>query len=96
MGVKFGRDYSVIIDELSAALASIEGIHDFFEMDTDDWGALSSEERLECIRTLSDDVIYVLGQQPSASVGTGYVEYSEKEHSLKVTDGPKVTVITLV
>ncbi|HHY81939.1 MAG TPA: hypothetical protein GX505_04580 [Clostridiales bacterium] len=96
MGVKYRRDYSAIIGELSSALEHIEGVHDFFEMNTDDWKALSSEERMDCIRTLSDDVIYVLGRQTTASVGSGFVEYDEKQHMIKVIDGPKITIISLI
>ena len=59
MGVKFARKYSDIIRDLSNALETIQGLNDFFHMDIKDWEGLTQEERHDCIRTLSDDVICI-------------------------------------
>ena len=96
MGVKYGREYSDIIKELVKALESIEDINDLFGMSTKDWQALAAEEKQECIHTLSDDLIYALGMEPTAAVGSGYVEYDDRHHVLKVFDGSKITIVNLV
>jgi hypothetical protein len=96
MGVKYGREYSDIINELVGALKSLEGINDFFGMSSNEWQALAAEEKQECIRTLSDDLFYALGTEPTASVGSGYVEHDERHHVLKVFDGSKITIVSLI
>jgi hypothetical protein len=96
MGVKYGREYSDIIKELVKALENIEGLNDFFSMNSEEWQALAAEEKQDCIHTLADDVIYALGQDPSATVGSGYVEYDDRHHILKVFDGSKITIVSLI
>lgn len=96
MGVKYNREYSHIVEDLSKALEPIGGLHEFLGMEEAHWNDLSPEDRLECIRTLSDDIFYSLGNEPSADIGTGHIEYDEKRHLLKVTDGPKITLVNLV
>jgi hypothetical protein len=96
MGVKYGREYSDIIREMVIALENIDGLNDFFSMNAEEWHALDAEGRRECIRTLSDDVIYALGREPSVTVGSGYAEYDARRHVLKVFDGSKITIVSLV
>ncbi len=96
MGVKFARKYSDIIRDLSNALETIQGLNDFFHMDIKDWEGLTQEERHDCIRTLSDDVIYALGQHPFIEVGLGSVEYDETRHLLMIRDGSKTTRVNLL
>lgn len=96
MGVKYGREYDHIIQEMVDALENIEGLNDFFGMSMDDWNALGTESKRECIHTVSDDVIYALGRDSTVTVGTGYVEYDDKRHILKVFDGSKVSIINLI
>ena len=78
MGVKYNREYSQIIEDLSKALESIGGLYEFLSMEEAHWNDLSRGDRLECIRTLADDIIYSLGQNTSVSIGSGCVEYDEK------------------
>ncbi|WP_248927647.1 hypothetical protein [Paenibacillus hamazuiensis] len=96
MGVKFGREYSEIVDELSAAIVQIGGVYTFFEMEADDWQAMGKDEQRECIRTMADDLFYGLGADPVMDIGTGSVSYDKNKHILKVNDGEgTVTVIRL-
>ena len=96
MGVKYGREYSDIITELVKALGDVEGVNDFFSMDSSEWSDLEEQEKQGCIQTLADDVIYALGEEMAVTVGTGYVEYDDKHHVLKVFDGTKITIINLL
>lgn len=61
MGVKFNREYQDIIDEMIPAIASIEDCHMFFDMTLEEWSALEDQEKVECMRTLADDLFYGLG-----------------------------------
>ena len=96
MGVKYGREYDHIIQEMVGALEKIEGLNEFFDMSIDDWDALDSRSKRECIHTVSDDVNYALGHQSTVSVGKGYVEYDNRRHLFKVFDGSKVSIINLI
>ena len=96
MGIKYNREYSHIVEDLSKALEPMAGLHEFLSMEEAQWNEMTHEDRLECIRTLSDDIIYSLGNEPSADIGTGCIEYDKKRHVLKVIDGPKITLVNLV
>ena len=96
MGVRYNREYSHIVEDLLKALESIEGLHEFLSMEQAQWNDLTHEDRLECIRTLSDDIVYSLGNEPSVDIGNGHIEYDKKRHVLKVIDGPKITLVNLV
>jgi hypothetical protein len=93
MGVKFGRVYSDIIHDFSAALEQIDDLYLCFEMSEDDWLGLEPEERSECIRTLADDLFYGLGTEGSLSVGSGTVSHDAGRHVLKVHALPDMTAI---
>ena len=96
MGVRYNREYSHIVEDLSKALEPIEGLHEFLSMEETQWIDLTHEDRLECIRTLSDDIVYSLGNEPSVDIGNGHIEYDKKRHVLKVIDGSKTTLVNLV
>lgn len=96
MGVRYARDYSLIIEELAAALSTIEGASEFFGMDADDWSLIPAGDRQELFRTAADDIFYALGTEPSVSIGTGHVEYDGDRHIIKVVDVVKVSKINLV
>lgn len=63
MGIEFRREYDLIIRELMDAVQKIEGFYEFFEMDQESWKALGKEEKIDCIRVMSNDVFYGLGGQ---------------------------------
>ena len=96
MGVKYGREYSDIIREMTVALENIDGLNDFFRMDAEEWQTLDAQSRKECVRTLSDDVIYALGTESTVAVGSGYAEYDDRRHVLKIFDGSKITIVSLI
>ncbi|HBG75406.1 hypothetical protein QBE55_05020 [Eubacteriales bacterium mix99] len=96
MGVRFGREYSDIVQEVAVALENIDGLNDFLNMDAEQWHSLDAKDRWEYIRTISDDVFYALGQDPTLTIGSGYAEYDAKRHVLKVYDGSKVTIVSLI
>lgn len=96
MGVKFGRDYSVIIAELTEAIRQIRDVYACFEMAEDDWRALAAAEQSECIRTLADDIFYGLGAGPDMQVGCGTISHDKERHLLTVRDGAAlITVVHL-
>lgn len=96
MGVKYGRKYSEIINELTAAVSQIEGINEFFEMNADQWAALEDIDRAACLRTLSDDLFFALGHDKRIMAGRGTVEYDPQRHILKVYNNHRVSIINLV
>jgi hypothetical protein len=96
VGVKYGREYSDIIKELSAALQELPDAYTFFQMNPEDWTGLSDQEQQELIRTLADDVVFALGEYPRIPVGGGTAEYDGERHILKVFCGPKVFIINLI
>jgi hypothetical protein len=97
MGVKFSRVYGEIIDDMVPAIASIENWHLFLGMSHEDWMRMEDREKLDCIRTLADDLLYCLGTERRVDVGSGTVEYDAGKHLIKVKpDGPVVHVIHLM
>jgi hypothetical protein len=84
------------LDDLSRALSTIPKFYEAFEMNDTDWTELDENEQAVCLRTLADDVFYVLGADPSAAVSTGSAEYDSGHGVIKVTASPQlVHVVTL-
>lgn len=84
MGVKFGREYAAIISEFTQALDPIDEISTFLEIDAGEWEALGAEGRLDCIRTISDDLFYALGTEKEVSIGSSRIVYDELHHRIRV------------
>jgi hypothetical protein len=96
MPIRYTRSYDKILDDLSNALSTIPKFYEAFEMNDTDWTQLDENEKDICIRTLADDVFYVLGSDPSAPVSTGSAEYDPGHGIIKVTAGPQlVHVVSL-
>ncbi|TJY40752.1 hypothetical protein E5161_16530 [Cohnella pontilimi] len=96
MTIRYTRAYDRILDDLSNALATIPKFYEAFEMNDTDWNELDDNEKDVCIRTLADDVFYLLGAEPSAAVSTGSAEYDAGHGVIKVTAGPQlVHVVSL-
>ncbi|TFE23401.1 hypothetical protein [Cohnella luojiensis] len=85
MAISYTREYDQILDDLSRALVTVPNFYEAFEMESDDWESLSKDERDICIRTLADDLFYVLGTDASAEVGLGTAEYDSNHSVIKVT-----------
>ncbi|GAB2694124.1 hypothetical protein ACFQWB_02925 [Paenibacillus thermoaerophilus] len=84
MGVKHAREYRDIHKELTEALTQVREMHEFFEMTQSDWDELSKQERLECVRTMADDVFYALGTDPVIEIGRGSVTHDPARYLLLV------------
>ncbi|WP_256758651.1 hypothetical protein [Cohnella sp. WQ 127256] len=96
MAITYNRAYDHILDDLSRALTTIPQFYEAFEMEAADWEDLSKDEKDVCIRTLSDDLFYVLGTETSTDVGLGSAEYDSSHAVIKVTAGPQlIHVISL-
>ncbi|MFC5528777.1 hypothetical protein [Cohnella yongneupensis] len=96
MAIRYSRDYDRILDDLSNALSTVPQFYEAFEMEESDWNSLSKDERDVCIRTLADDLFYVLGSEPSTDVGLGKAEYDASHGVIKVTaDASLVHVVPL-
>lgn len=91
MSIRYTRDYDKILDDLSRAIATIPRFYEMFEMNVTEWTALSQNDKDVCLRTLADDVFYVLGADPSAPVGPGLAEYDAGHGVIKITAGPQLT-----
>lgn len=97
MGVKFGREYEDIVNELAEAIQHIDGFYGFFDMNQSDWQSLESGEQAACAKTLADDVFFALGERPKLSLAEGQVTYEQNKHRLKVEYSDNVvTVISLI
>jgi hypothetical protein len=88
--IRYTRSYDDILDDLSNALATIPKFYEAFEMNDTDWSELDDNEKEICVRTLADDVFYVLGSEPAAPVSTGSAEYDAVHGIIKVTAGPQL------
>jgi hypothetical protein len=87
MAISYTRSYDHILDDLSRALETVPQFYVSFEMEAEDWDSLSKDEQDICIRTLADDLFYVLGSETSAEVGLGTAEYDSRHSVIKVTSG---------
>lgn len=87
MGVKHGRDYSVILSELTEAVGRISDSYVFFEMEPDEWQALAQESKLEVWEALAEDLFYALGNEPVIQVGSGVVIYDKETHRINILLG---------
>lgn len=91
MSIPYTRDYDKILDDLSRAISSIPQFYETFEMNAVEWTELSQNEKDICLRTLADDVFYVLGADPSTPVGPGLAQYDAGHGVIKITAGPQLT-----
>jgi hypothetical protein len=85
MGVKFNRQYEEIIEELTDALLDIEGCHEFFEMEEDEWIGMKPRQRRELLRTLSDDLFYGLGTESFIELGDSMLTWHRQNHTITVS-----------
>ncbi|MBN2981916.1 MULTISPECIES: hypothetical protein [Cohnella] len=91
MAIRYTREYDKILDDLSKALTAIPDCYETFEMTKGEWEELEQPERDVCLRTLADDLFYVLGSSPASSAGSGKVEYDKAHHVIKVIVSPQLT-----
>lgn len=89
MGVRFGREYDDIINELTSAIREVDQFYETFDMDEEAWRSLEEEEQNGCVRTLADDIFYGLGLESALSVGRGIIRYDNKKHIITVNNGEK-------
>jgi hypothetical protein len=93
MGVKFNREYEDIVKDMVEAIVAIDDFYTFFDMSEKDWRGLDQEERVECAKTLADDLFYSLGADPEIEIGTAKLQYDASHHILKMVYDPKHTKI---
>jgi hypothetical protein len=91
VGVKFNREYEDIVEEMTKAIISVQDCYECFEMNQDEWNQMDQDEQISCIRTLSDDIFYGLGNLPILTIGSGKIEYDSQNHVIKVFSTPQVT-----
>ncbi|WP_037285907.1 hypothetical protein [Saccharibacillus sacchari] len=97
MGVKHGRDYGEILQDLTKAVSLISDSYLFFEMDSEDWERLGPEDRLEVHEALAEDLFYALGTQPSIDVGSAVVIHDSALHRINVLIGnQEMTFVALI
>ncbi|GGO09798.1 hypothetical protein [Saccharibacillus kuerlensis] len=97
MGVKHGRDYGDILQDLTKAVSLIPDSYLFFEMDSEDWERLGTEDRLEVHEALAEDLFYALGTRPSIEVGSAIVIHDTDLHRINILIGEKqMTFVALV
>jgi hypothetical protein len=93
MGVKFNRDYKLIVADLANAILQIDDCYDVFDMPQVDWLDLDENDQVEYAKTLADDIFYGLGSEPSVPVGSGHVDYDPGKHIIKVTVGNQLNSV---
>jgi hypothetical protein len=84
MALTYTREYDHILDDLSRAVTTVPQFFEAFEMDLADWESLSQDEQDICVRTLSDDLFYVLGTETTTPLGQGSAEFDDVHHVIKV------------
>jgi hypothetical protein len=90
MAISYTRAYDHILDDLSRALITVPQFYEAFEMEQSDWESLNKDEREVCVRTLADDLFYVLGADFKTDVGLGSAEYDSHHAVIKVIAGPQL------
>jgi hypothetical protein len=96
MAITYSREYDHILDDLSRAIETVPEFYKAFEMEFSDWEDITKEEREVCVRTLADDLFYVLGSETSTEVGEGSAEYDAAHAVIKVkANAQLVHVISL-
>ncbi|ANS76325.1 hypothetical protein AWM70_18555 [Paenibacillus yonginensis] len=97
MGVKHGRDYALILADLTEAMAAVPDSYIFFEMDPEDWEHLPEADRSEVWEALAEDLFYGLGEQPVINVGSAVVMHDSAVHRINVLIGEEeLTSISLI
>ena len=97
MGVKYGREYSDIVQDLMSGLYKIDGFFSILGMDEDGWNAIDKTTQLMCLQTLADDVIFALGNSPKFNIGEGYIKYDEINHMFIINNkGVDIQSINLI
>lgn len=97
MGVKHGRDYEDILNDLTEAVGRIPDSYVFFEMEAEDWDRLGLSERKEVNEALAEDLFYALGTRSTIEVGSGVVMYDQEQHRIHVLIGDEeLTFVPLV
>lgn len=97
MGVKHGREYEQILNELTEAVGRIPDSYEFFEMDAVDWDKLDPSGRREVNEALAEDLFYALGTEPVIAVGSGVMIYKPDQHQIYVLIGDEeLTSVPLI
>jgi len=52
MGLKYTKEYTSILNELTTALENMENLYEHLEMTLEDWQPLTKQEQLEILNTL--------------------------------------------
>ncbi|MNB68938.1 hypothetical protein D3C81_222920 [compost metagenome] len=87
VGVKHGRDYGDILNDLTKAVECIPDSYLFFEMDPEEWQKLPRESKLEVWEALAEDLFFALGNEPVIQVGSGVVIYDKEGHRINILVG---------
>jgi hypothetical protein len=87
MGIKFNRDYEEISRELTEAVYNIDNFYTFFDMNQFDFNALTEDEKMDCAKTLADDLFYGLFTDNKIEIGSGMAEYDNEKHAITISDG---------
>jgi hypothetical protein len=97
MGVKFAREYEKVIDELTENIVALEAVYDFLGINQEEWEAFSKTTKVECAKTLADDVFYALGEEKEMAIGEETIVYDQTNHCIvfNYTSGLS-TVIRLI
>lgn len=87
MGVKHGRDYALILADLTESMAQVPDCYNFFEMEAGEWEQLAPDEQREVREALAEDLFYALGVEPVMEVGSAIVIYDKDTHRINVLIG---------
>lgn len=84
MGIKHKRAYEDIISEFEQAIMEIHNFYLFFDMNEQEWQALTKEEQKDIATTLADDLFYGLDSEHKIIIGDGFIEYVPDKYLLLV------------
>ncbi len=98
MGVKFAKEYEVIIADLVQAIGEMEGCAELLEIEPQQWVELDEADRAECLRTLADDIFYGLGTEPVLPFGDGLITYDPNNHTIQIkyADDKVIRIVHLI
>lgn len=94
MGVKFAREYEDIVAEIATNISEFEAVYDFLGINKEDWDAFSKANKIACVKTLSDDIFYALGEAEEMEVGEECIIYDSMQHRIvfKYVSGAAKTI----
>lgn len=95
MSIKYTKDYSKIIDEMTDKIINIDGFYSFFDMSMEKWHALDQKEKNICLKTMCDDIFYILNFEEEISVSDSTIKYNKNKNIIEIVNNKEIYIVKL-